>query len=357
MINIGIILTNITNGAGTERAVSNLANILVKNHKVLIISTDSYFGESKYILNSEVSIFHLGLKIGEKNELLKKIYYYYLLINKLKIICSKNNITCLIGTYSLFNVLVTFLPRKIKKIGCEHFNYESAGKIQKILRRIFYSNLSQVVVLTERDKQNYKFLTNCSVIPNSFSFIPSRMSSCEEKLIISVGRLNYQKGYDLLLDIAVLLKEKIPDWHIIIYGDGEEKTKLMNKIQQLNINKFVTIHNFVNEIEGIYEKAGIYISTSRFEGFPMVLLEAQSCGVPAVSFDCPCGPSDIIIENKTGYLVPLGDIKGFADRVLELANNTTKRIGFGKSASESAKRFNTDNISKLWNNLLENLEE
>lgn len=356
MKKVGIIISNITNGAGTERAVSNLANILSKNgYEVLLISVVSTEGECKYHLNDGINIMHLGLCIENQN-IVKKLGAYIQLEKKLRYILKLYQFDILFGTYSLYNCLISRFTKDMYTIGCEHFNYESAKKIHRFLRKLFYPKLSAIVVLTERDKNNYFFLKNVYVIPNSLSFIPHTFASCKNKEMISVGRMVYQKGFDLLIESAIYMKHKIPDWHLTIYGNGKEKEELKQKIDVYGLNDFISLHDFVSDIETVYYSASIYLSSSRYEGMPMVLLESQSCGLPAVAFDCPCGPSDVIINGQTGFLIPLANIQLFAEKVITLALDEQTRVEFGRKAVQESVRFSTKSIEKKWLTLIEKLQ-
>lgn len=228
---IFIIIQDITKIAGTERAVCNLANILIKKHDVCIVSTDSVKGNAGYEIDANINLIHLGLCICNARKI-KKIYEYIKLYKKIIDIVRIDSNCVFIGSYVLFNILMTFLPKHIHTIGCEHFNYESAGKIHALLRRMFYKKLSAVVCLTERDASCYSFIKKdrLFVIPNSLSFDCESLSNCTAKRIIAVGRLTKQKGFDLLLDSAAIMKERIPDWHLDIFGEGEDKGILVARI-------------------------------------------------------------------------------------------------------------------------------
>lgn len=353
MKNIGIVITNITEIGGTERAVTNLSNILSKKYNVFVISVDSKEGNCKYQLNESVKIIHLGLNIENKN-LLNKFIEYKKLLKKIKCFTKKYNSDYLIGTLLMFNCLISKI-KSVKTIGCEHFNYQNANKIHKILRKKCYKKLNAVVLLTQKDKENYNFLNNTYVIPNSLSFITEKKSDCQKKEMISVGRLAKQKGFDYLLEIAKILKIKLPDWHISIYGEGPEKENLERNIKENSLTDFVQIKEPTQDIINVYLNSSVYLSTSRWEGLPMVLIEAQHCGLPAVAFDCNYGPSDIIINNKTGFLCKCFDTKNFANKVIELCSDDKKLLSFGKEASKNSLRFSTNHIELEWNTLLENL--
>lgn len=354
MKNIGIVITNITETGGTERAVTNLSNILSKkDYNVFIISVDSKEGNCKYKLNEYVKIIHLGLNIENQN-LLNKFLEYKKLLKKLKCFLKKYNFDYLIGTLLMFNCLISKI-KSVKTIGCEHFNYQNANKIHKILRKKYYKKLNAIVLLTQKDKENYNFLNNTYVIPNSLSFITEKKSDYQKKEMISVGRLAKQKGFDYLLEIAKILKIKLPDWHISIYGEGSEKENLEKIRKENNLENFVQIKEPTQDIVNVYLNSSVYLSTSRWEGLPMVLIEAQHCGLPAVAFDCNYGPSDIIINNKTGFLCKCFDINDFANKVVELCQNKDELLNFGKNSVENSYKFSTETIAEKWYNLLESL--
>ena len=357
MYNIGIILSNITNRAGTERAVTNLANILnSQGDKIYIFSIASEAGNCPYELNTNVEIVHMNLPFS-KSTVYFAIKHYFNIYKKLKEEINNKNIDFVIGTHHFINFTISFLRKRVKTIGCEHFNYESAGNFANLLKKVFYRKLDRVVLLTERDMKNYYFLNNTTTIPNSLSFVPNKLSNCKNKKMVSLGRLTEQKGYDLLIDAVSLIKGKISDWKIEIYGNGEDKEKLLKKIQCEELESVIEIKEPSNDVEAIYSSASIYLSSSRWEGFSLVLLEAQSCGLPCITFDCSSGPGEIIINNITGFVVDFLDIKAFSEKILELVNNENKRIEFGKNATTEAYRYSTENISLRWKNLIENLLE
>ena len=351
---IAILLTDITKRAGTERAVVNLANILVSlKHNVFIFSIDSLEGKASYYLNEKVQIIHFELKIAESNRLVK-LNEYKKLEQKIKMYIQEENIDCIIGTYSSLNALLTRI-RGIKTIGCEHFNYGSAGMIHRLVRCFFYPHLDAVVVLTEEDRKHYNFLQNCYVIPNSCSFTTGIKSTWDEKTILAIGRYTKQKGFDLLVEAASKLKNEFPDWTFCVVGSGEEEQKLRNLIKQYNLNGYVNLLPSTTDVISLYKTASIYCMSSRWEGLPMVLIEAQSCGLPIVSFNCPEGPSEIIQDGINGFLCKPENSTDLAAKLKILMENDELRETFGKNSFESSERFSSREVAEKWKRLLGNL--
>ncbi len=354
MQKISIILTDITKRAGTERAVVNLANILCGlKYEVYIFSTDSISGCAQYELNPNVKIFHFALKIAAAQGF-SKILEYKKLKEKIIETVKKENIDCVVGTYSFFNALITKIP-DVKTIGCEHFNYFSASKLHRLVRRIFYPKLNAVVVLTERDKAHYSFLKNCFVIPNSLSFESTVKDNWSEKVVLSIGRYTKQKGFDFLIKASAKLKKDFPDWKFKIVGSGEDETLLKNLIAEYQLEDYVNLLPPTKNVVDLYKSASIYCMSSRWEGFPMVLLEARECGLCCVSFDCPEGPAEQITDGVDGFLCERENADDLAEKLKIVMGNESLREEFGKKAYENNQCFSTESIAEKWKNLLEGI--
>lgn len=161
--------------------------------------------------------------------------------------------------------------------------------------------LDALVVLTQHDADNWKEVKKACVIPNFLPFSPEKGSSCLEKRIISIGRYSEQKGYDRLIEAWIKVNRKHPDWHICIYGEGQDRNSLQELIEKHHIENSFSLCPPTKSIQEKYLESSIYVMSSRFEGLPMALLEAMACGVPCISFDCPYGPAEIITPEKTEY--------------------------------------------------------
>ena len=353
MKKIAILIGNITCSAGTERAVTNLSNILQTSGKyqVIIISHYSHKGEKCYYqLNPSVIIEHI--EMSEKG-FLGRFQETSKFLKKIEKACKHYKIDGIIGTTHRYNILLSKIKNNIKKIGCEHINYASAPWYSKFLRRIAYPKLDAVVLLTKKDAEKYSFVKSSKVfvIPNSLSFTVENPAKLEYKRIIAVGRLTKQKGWDYLICASQKIKSAIPDWHIDIFGSGEDKESLLLQIKNCHVEDFITIKEPTPNIKDELLNSSVMVETSRWEGFSMVLVEAQACGLPLVGFDCPEGPSEIIKDGECGFLMQVGDIQKFSDCVIRLAKDTDFRKQMGNRSFELAKRFLPENIEKRWNEL------
>ncbi|MGL5980487.1 MAG: glycosyltransferase family 4 protein [Phocaeicola sp.] len=211
------------------------------------------------------------------------------------------------------------------------------------------------VVLTSDNISEWKGLKNLAVISNPLSFYPKEVSTLEPKRIIAVGKIGYQKGYERLLEAWKDIVEKAPEWEVHIYGNENDGGELRQKIAASNVQESFILHPATREIEQAYLDSSIYAFPSRFEGFGMVLIEAMACGVPCVSFDCPCGPRDIISDGEDGYLVENGNISQLAAKLLELIADKEKREKMGIAARENVKRYSVEHIAKEWDQLFKTI--
>lgn len=356
-MNITISIANISNGNGTERAVTNLANLLVKyyNYKVTILSIFSKKTDKPYFsLEPQVQVIHLGQSL---NSIISRQKAYYFMSKEIKRLYRIDDVNIAIGTDYGNNIAISKLSKKIKKICCAHLNYDSVTGYGRFFRKIWYKKSDAVVLLTNADAAHYTFLKNNQifVIPNSLSFVSDFTADMTKKRIICVGRLNYQKGFDILIENGKKLKERIPDWKIDIFGSGEEKNKLEELIKKNELEEFIEIHEPIKKIQEELLSSSLYLMTSRYEGLPMVLLEAKCCGLPIVAFDCPEGPADIIKNNEDGYMVPLYDVDALFEKVELLANNIELRKRFSMKAKVNSLEFSEENIAKKWKQLLEKI--
>ena len=236
---------------------------------------------------------------------------------------------------SLLGKLISYLKIKLIHFGAEKYD--------------------RFVVLTKGNVNEWE-LNNLEVISNPLSFYPKELSNLTNKKVLAVGKQSFQKGYDRLLQSWKLVVDKNPDWELDIFGTIDPNQKLDELCKELNISRNVNFYQPVKDIANKYKEASIYVMSSRYEGFGMVLIEAMAYGVPCISFDCPFGPSDIIEDNINGYLVKNNDVITFGNKINYLIENVENRKQKGTNARVSVTKFQPVVIVGKWNHLFKSLK-
>lgn len=356
MKKIAYIVCNISKVGGTERAVINIANTLsdYPEYEVTIISM--YSGKQDQAgmwLSEDVKILHLGLS-NSKQQLL---FSYVRFLKLMRSIDKKDEFDVVIGTTHAMNSLLSICVNRSKVVACEHTIYEACPFLSRVIRRIAYSRMDAVVLLTNSEAEKYSFVSPQKkyVIPNALSFEIEIPSTLDNKIIVAAGRLSPVKRYDLLIDLASDIKVHLPDWEIRIYGDGECKQELQHRINEYGLESYVSLMGNTNKIADILIDSSIMVMTSRYEGLPMILIEGQACGLPIVSFDCPVGPRNIIDHNHNGYLISEGNNREFVEKVVALAQNMKLRKTFGENAYKASKKYDSKEVASQWLKMFEKI--
>lgn len=358
------------NSGGMERVLANKTNYLAKlGHDISIITTDQQNRKPYFNLHPSIHQIDLGINYTTNNNtgLLKKLIDYPKKQLEHKKLLKKylNKIKPDI-TVSLFDHEVGLLPNigdKSKKIVEIHFSrfkrmqYGREG-IWKIVDKIRSNNdlktvqkYDKFVVLTEEDKSYWGELNNIEVIPNANSFKISEPSKLSSKNVIAVGRYDYQKRFEDLIDIWKLVHEKEPDWQLNIFGKGPEREKLQRMINEYNLSSTVSLRDPVQDIDQQYLDSSMIVMTSRYEGLPMALLEGQVAGLPLISYTCKCGPRDIIKDGENGFLLEEGDKVGVSEKIVELIQNKELRERMGNRSFEYSNDFSEEKVMEKWLNL------
>jgi amylovoran biosynthesis glycosyltransferase AmsD len=246
-----------------------------------------------------------------------------------------------------------------KLIAAEHINFNSATFLRKTLKILLYRRFSAIVVLTSSNKEKYiKYgLKKVYVIPNIASFMPSDIADYKEReqIILIVGRLGRQKNISDMITIWGNIYSKYSEWKLLIIGEGSESKKLKKLILSKGIpDTQCQLINSQKDICKYYNNAQIVTLTSLFEGLPMVLIEAMTYGCPCISYDCETGPSDIIVNNQTGFLIPCSDLEKFQEKLEILLNNEELRMQFFQRSLIERYRFSSSEILHKWFPLFSN---
>ena len=237
---------------------------------------------------------------------------------------------------------------------------KSFGLFQNLLRKWLYPLASGMIAQTEKAKEIYQKANlnrNIVVIGNPIRDIKQRINIEKEHIILSVGRLINTKHFDRLIDVFARINK--PDWRLIIVGGDAIKQKnsitLQQKIDELGFENNIILAGNQKDVEEYLLRAEIFAFTSSSEGFPNVIGEAMSAGLPVVAYDCVAGPSDMIADGQNGYLIPLFDDKMFEDRLRYLMENEAERQRMGVYARESIQRFSVENIGEQYYKILKNV--
>lgn len=368
---ITYIYTALVTRGGADRVITNKANWLADHGYDVMIVTDTQLGrEPIYPLSPKVVLHDLAIDFSLEygHSLPLRTWWYFKLMRqyrkKLTSVLKKRQSDIVITTLGRDLDFLTKIKDGSVKIGESHIarqfsrNFhlmEQKGGLHKMIAQIWrkkqekdVSKLDALVLLTQEDANSWKGVTKTYVIPNPTPFYPEESSTCESHQAICVGRLNEQKGYEYLIDAWAIVSKRHPDWILNAYGSGEIKEQLQTRINEKGVSTSLILNEPTSEIISKYLESSIYVMSSRFEGFPMVLLEAMSCGLPCVSFDCPNGVRDMIEEGRNGFLVEYLNVNALAESIRKLIEDESLRKKLGKTAKEDVKKYLPDSIMKSW---------
>jgi glycosyltransferase involved in cell wall biosynthesis len=242
------------------------------------------------------------------------------------------------------------------------YTYDRRNKERKIKDKLIDSvrKFDRIVVMTEAERKDWGGGDKVVCIPNMLVSYPECLSehSVTHHRVISVGRYAYQKGYDLLIEAWKLIQEKYSDWTLEIYGSHDGDMGNFEQLQQMvDIYKMsnVYLHQTTNDVYSKYAENDFYVMSSRFESFGLVLIEAMSCGLPVISFDCLFGPRSIVDDGKTGILVPPTDVKKLAESICYMIEHPDERIRMGQKAREVVTKYKPETIISIWRNFYQSL--
>lgn len=371
---------------GGNYAANGMSQVIVSKMNWLAINTDYRLyavmteGLGKpmfYPLNEQIQVVNFDINFDELDTmpLHKKMFHFIF-----KQLEYKKKLSKYLQDIKA-DIVVSAMRREInfindindgsKKIGEIHFNksnYRIFSKpylpqwfneyITKQWRRKLIEEIKRLekfIVLSNEDKKEWTELQNVEVIHNFIHKFPDRLSECTNKRVIAAGRYTWQKGFDNLIKSWEIINEKHPDWQLHIYGSGNNE-EYHNLAIDYGLKEKVFCHSTTKELYDKMLDSSIFILSSRYEGFGLVITEAMSCGLPVVSFACPCGPKDIITDGKNGYLVEPENVEALAERICHLIEHEELRKEMGKAARKRAEDFQEDKIMQKWVDLFENIK-
>ncbi|MBX0313374.1 glycosyltransferase [Planococcus glaciei] len=379
--NVVFLLNEHNNHGGAQRVASILTeDFRADGHNVAILSVNeqknapSYFSEevpikvlhSTYRAPQPIEI-SSNLKQLRFTKVLKELKRRYLLTKK------RNEVEQFFKTYGMNDVFVIAIQvygmqwmrpllykQNVNIIGQSHESV-AAARASKRYKRIltYYRQVSKFLLLTRKDAEHFQEIgfTNTGIMynPSPFRHLNSPEKLYANKKIISSGRLIEDKGFDVLIEAFAKVALELPGWTLHIYGDGPAEKQLINLIRIFGLEQRVFLEGQTEDIQAAIEDASLFVLSSKAEGLPMSLIEAQSCGLPCISTDCAPGIREIIVEYQTGFITPVGDAALISRHIKRLVLNPELFHSFSENAYSSSLKFDRQVIKEEWYKLFEEL--
>jgi glycosyltransferase involved in cell wall biosynthesis len=380
---VTILIANAYAMGGTVRTVLNLAGFLAQHHDVELISVQRQHAKPFFPLPPGVRIrvvddqrpeHDLGGIAGRIRALLRphpsrlifpadirfrggsSLWTDVMLVRALWDVREG----VVMGTRPGLNLIAMLVKRPgITVVGQEHMNLEThtRQRQREIARR--YPALDAVTVLTERDRETYAqmlgSLARLERIANATPALAAEPATLENPMIVAAGRLTTQKGFDLLIPAFAQVVARHREWTLRICGDGPQRKALERQILEHELSNNVLMMGAVERLDLQMSQAAMYVLSSRFEGLPMVMIEAMTLGLPIVSFDCPTGPGEVIEDGRSGLLVAPENVDALAAAMLTLVEDPARRRALGAGAAERAHDYALATIGPRWEALIADL--
>ena len=367
---------DVYNPGGMERVLLNKLRWLVARggYDLMVVTTDQNGRPPFYAFPPEVRMVDLGIGYkadAGRNPMVKILNYFRkrrLHRKALTELLMKEKADIVVSLYPSESSFIPSIKDGSKKVLELHFNkffrlqYHRSGLLgladryrmrqdEKIVRRF-----DKFVVLTHEDAGNWGALPNLEVIPNAALLPPVKHNGADNRRVIAVGRLDYQKGFDRLLEAWALLPAKLREtWRLDIFGQGEWEEMLKEKTRTLGIEASAHINKPTSRIFDEYASSSFLAMSSHYEGFPMVMIEAMACGLPVVCFDFLCGPRDIITPGRNGLLAKEGDLPALAAAMRRVMEDPALLKSMGEQAVEVSKTYSEEAVMARWEALFKGL--
>lgn len=352
---------------GAERVMTMLASAWAEQGKQVTLLTLYHPHEPAYAIHPSVQVRHLDV-LGPSGSFVHAVVQNVRRIRALRRAIRESQPDIVVSFIDAANVITVLATRglHIPTVICEHIDPElcDIGRIWNRLRRVVYPFSDALVCLTSSTLSRFQVMMKVKgrVIPDLIAAPPPEPDARKNKeqrksggLIVGMGRLVPQKGFDLLLNAFAGIASRHPDWKVQILGAGPQRQELEQLADALKLSGSVRFVGEVSDPFRVLRSADLFVFPSRFEGFGLALCEAMACGLPVISFDCPSGPGDIIRNGVDGVLVPAGDIDKLADAMDRLMNNAVLRQQLACRAPDVLVRFSREKTLALWQQLLDDL--
>ena len=349
---ITFLIQDVTTTGGTERTTCCLANEMARQgNEVSVVSVFHEAEAPQYPMDQRVQLVfisdeHYGLDLS----MAARLQLIWKQVPALKRCAALREAEVILSQKLMASVLAKAAGWQHKTFACEHYKYGMYNPAVRAWRNRLYRGFRGLVTLTENDRQAFLAhgVRRVHVVENMVSIRPLPYQGASSQRILAVGRLDKQKGFDLLLEALNRMdKNTLDGWHFDVFGDGPEREKLLLQRQQLGLDYIISFHPFVKEIEREYATHAFLVMSSRFEGFPMVLLEAAAAGLPIVSFDCKEGPATLL-KNGGGLLVKAEDTVALAEALTRMMTDADLREQCARQTTQVVAPYTPEAIYLKW---------
>ena len=376
------VIDKMQNYAGIERILSCKMNYISEQtpHNVFLTTYDQKSKGLPFQLNEDISYnpIHVPIPLRNKMTMISWLKSYIQarcqfkrqfrgLLNKTR----PDIVICTVYSFQVLDIIINLCHKQdIKTIMESHTKGDTVTMAHKFkynhyLHKLFslwdhhimksLRHCSCVVTLTKQDIPFWQqYAQHIEVIPNMLTISPKMVLDYGAKRVISAGRYMSEKGFDRLLKAWGLIIKDFCDWELFIFGNGD-RIPYQEIADQLQLGDTVHLMPATEDIAEEFAKSSIYVMSSRYEGFGLVLAEAMSCGLPCISFDCPYGPREIITDGEDGLLADDGNIENLAKKLEHLMSNEELRIEMGAMAIQNISRFKPESIMAQWINLFNSI--
>lgn len=362
---------------GAERAIVSEANMLAERYEVEIACAYKLYDKPAFPVDQRVKVIYLSETlrpnkdelnqairsknvVGIVKEAITSLRVLKHRIFSMKKVIRATDADVIISTRYLFNALLGKNKRPgVITIAQEHNHHNNDETyIQKMITSL--KNIDYFMPVSRELTDFYaKRLTDtkCVYIPHSLEYIPENCSSLTEPRLVSVGRLSWEKGYVDLIEIFAQIAKEYPNWQLHIVGDGDERPRLEDAIARNQLEKQITLHGYRDKayINRMLADSSVYVMTSFSESFGIVLIEAQSFGIPCVAFDSARGAVEIIEHDVNGYLISERNMGNMCETLKKLMDSHELRLRLGKKGRENSLQYAAENIQKQWFALMETM--
>ncbi len=360
---------------GAERVITDKANYLAREgHQLMLVSYEQGLHPLPYELHPSVQYKDLDCRFFtlSKYSMPMHLYHFFRLKRKfrknMQSVASDFNpdVVVLASDWQTLVGSVIDAVSPIPVIAEFHNTYDyvmrkvgtSEGWLKTRMTQLLFKHTlnglkrcAKLVVLTESDARCWRqHFNNVTVIPNPVTLYPDVIDDIpkDRGRIIFVGRFNHEKRIDRLITAFSMIADKYPDWHVDIFGEGNDKQDLLHQIKEMKLDGRVIIHEPTNAIYDEYKRSEMLVLCSEHEAYSLVLVEAMSCGVPCVSLDCPNGPREIIKDGETGLLAKNGDVEDLSSKIEWMITHENERKIMGYKARDFAATRRLPDVMAMW---------